>query len=79
MSNSSIWPINTTLSNATTPGESGSESNANEWLLHIPEGSSITGPSPLDCLVSYIGHPLVGWYPSVEMQSVYSTVQADWA
>ena len=27
----------------------------------------------------YQGYSLVGGYPSAEMQSVYSTAQADWA
>ena len=38
------------------------------------------GTSPPDYLVSYPGHSLgVGSYPSVEVQSVYSTAPADWA
>ena len=32
MSNSSIWPIDRTLSGATTPGQSGSASNGNEGV-----------------------------------------------
>ena len=36
--------------------------------------------STSDCLVSYLGHSLVGGsYPSAEKQSVYSTAPADWA
>ena len=34
---------------------------------------------PLDCLVSYLGHSLGESYSSSEMQSVYSTAQADGA
>ena len=34
--------------------------------------------SPLDCFVSYPGHPGRGLYPSAEIQSVYSTALADW-
>ena len=79
MSNSSIWPIDRTLSTATTLDQSGSESNGNEEVLHIPQSSSITGASLLDCLVSYPGHLLWGSYPSAEMQSVYSTATTDWA
>ena len=41
------------LSGATTPGQSGPESNVNEGVLRIPQSSSITGTSPSDCLVSY--------------------------
>ena len=49
-----------------------------EMVLCISKSSSITGASPLDCLVSYSGHSLVvGSYLSAEMQSVYSTAQAN--
>ena len=41
--------------------------------------SSITGASPLDCLMSYPGHSLEESDPSTEMQSVYSADPADWA
>ena len=40
---SSIWPIDRTLSDATTPGQGGPESYGNEWVLRIPQGSCITG------------------------------------
>ena len=42
------------------PGQSGPGSNGNEGVLHIPQGPSITGTSPSDCLLSYPGHSLVG-------------------
>ena len=32
----SIWPLDRTLSDATTPGQSVPESNGNEGVLHIP-------------------------------------------
>ena len=32
-----------------------------------------------DSLVSYLGHSLVGYYSSAEMQSAYSTVSSEWA
>ena len=71
---SSIWPIHRTLSGATTG------SDVNKRVLSFPQGSSITGTSPSDCLVSYPGHALrVESYPSVEVQTVYSTALADWA
>ena len=80
MSNSSIWFIDKTLSGATTPGQSGAGSIGNEGVLCIPQNSSITGASPLDCLMSYPGHSLEEKsYPSAEKQSVYSTAPADWA
>ena len=53
MSNSSIWPIDKTLSGATTLGQSRPGSNGNERVLRIPQSSSITGATPSDCLVSY--------------------------
>ena len=56
MSNSSIWPIDKTLSGTTTPGQSGPGSDGNEEVLNIPQNASITGASPSDCLMSYLGH-----------------------
>ena len=53
---SSIWPIDRTLSGATTPSQCGPGSDGNEGVLHIPQISSITRTSPSDCLVSYPGH-----------------------
>ena len=41
MSNSSIWPIDRTLSGATTPGQSGPGSDDNEWVIYIPQSSNI--------------------------------------
>ena len=67
MLNSCILPIDRTLSNATTLGQSGTGSNGNEGVLCIPQSSSITGTSPPDCLVSYLGHSLEESYPSAEM------------
>ena len=68
------------LSGATIPGQSEPGSNGNEGMFCILQSSSITGTSPLDCLVSYPEHPLWGGsHPSAEVQSVYSTAPADWA
>ena len=60
--------------------QSGLESDGNEEVLHISQISSINGTSPSDCLVSYPRHLFGGGgsYLSAEMQSVYSTVPADW-
>ena len=55
---SSIWPIDRTLSGATTQGQSGPGSDGNEGMLCIPQSSSIIGTSPSDCLVAYPGHSL---------------------
>ena len=79
MSNSSIWPIDRTLSDATTTGQSGFWGDDNEGVLHISQSSSFTGVSASDCLMSYPGHSLVGSYSSAEMQSIYSAAQADCA
>ena len=79
MSNHSIWPIDKTLSGATTTSQSGPESDGNEEILRIPQSSSITGISPSDYLVSYPGHSLGESYPPAEMQSVYSTTPINWA
>ena len=52
----SIWPIDSTLSGATTLGLSGPGSNGNKEILSIPQSSIITGSSPSNGLVSYLGH-----------------------
>ena len=38
---------------ATPPGQSEPGSDCNEWVLSIPQSSSITGTSPWECFVSY--------------------------
>ena len=55
MLSSSIWPIDKTLSGATTPGQSRPGSSGNEVVLHIPQ-ISYGGASPSDGLMSYPGH-----------------------
>ena len=67
-----------TLSGATTPGQSGSESNSNEEVLYVSQISEV-GASSSDGLMSYPGHSLEESYPSLEMHSVYSTTLTDWA
>ena len=72
------------LLGASTPSQSGPGSDGNKGVLCIPQSSSITGTSPLDCLVSYLGHSLVGCWvgcftPFTEVQLVYSSAPADWA
>ena len=49
MSNSSIWPIDWTLSGATILGQSGPGSDGNEGVLRIPQSYSITEASSSDC------------------------------
>ena len=75
----SIWAIDRTLSGATTLGQSEPGSDGNQGVLRLPQSSSITGSSPSDCLVSYLGHSLGGPYPSAEVQLLYSTDPSDWA
>ena len=48
------------LSGATTLGQSGPESDGNEGVLCVTQGSSITEASPTDCFVSYLGQSLEG-------------------
>ena len=76
---SSILPIDRTLSGATTPSQSRPVSDVNKGVLHIPQSSSITGASPSDCLVSYLGHSLGKSYSSAEKQLVHSMAPAEWA
>ena len=76
---SSIWPIDRALSGATTLGQRGPGSDGNEGVPYIPQSSSITGASPSDCLVSYLGHSLGESYSSAEVQLMYSAPPADWS
>ena len=76
---SSTWPIDRTLSGATTPSQSGPGSDGNGRVLCIPQSSSITGTLPSDCLITYLGPSLMESYPSGEKESVYFTAPADWA
>ena len=65
MSNSSIWPIDSTLSGAITMSGTGSDDN--EGVLSIPQITSITEAAPSDSLMSYPRHSLEGSYLSGEM------------
>ena len=64
---SSIWPINRTLSGATTT----------ERILRIPQSSNITGTSPSDWLMSYPEYSLGEFHLSAEKQSVYCATTVD--
>ena len=57
MSKNPICSIDTTIFDATTPGQSGFGKNDNERVIYIPQNSR-NGASPSDCLVSYPGHSL---------------------
>ena len=76
---SSIYPIEKTLSGASTPDQSRPGSDSNEGVLHVPQSPCITGTSPSDCFVSYPGDLLGESYPSAKKQSVYSTAPAEGA
>ena len=56
---SSIWPIDRTISGATTPGQCAPGSDGNKDILRLPQNSSITGASLSDCLMSYSVYSLV--------------------
>ena len=58
MSNTSIWPIDRTLSSATTQDQSGPESNGNEGVLHIPQ--NFTDKSLAIRWFNFISRALVG-------------------
>ena len=74
-----VWPIDKTLSGATTPGQSRPGNNGNGGVLHILQISK-AGASTSDGLMSYIGHSFGGKsYFSANMQLVHSTAPADWA
>ena len=73
----STWPVDRTLSSATTSSQSGPGSDSIKVVLRIPHSSSITGTSQSDCLVSYARHTLGESYPSTEIQPVYCTTPAD--
>ena len=64
---SSIWPIDRTLSDSTTPVQSGPWSKGNDEVLCIPQSSNTTGAQPSDCLVSYQGHLLEESYTFAKM------------
>ena len=55
---SSIWPIERTLSGATTLGQSGPGSDGNVGVLRFLQNSSISRAPPSDCLVSCPGGSL---------------------
>ena len=76
---SSIGSIDRTLAGVTSPARVDLGAMAIKEVLRIPQSFSITGASSPDCLVSYPGHSLGKFYPSVEKQSGYSATPVDWA
>ena len=56
---SSIWPIDRTLSGATSSSESEPGNGGNKGVLSILQSSGITGAWPSDCLVSLVGGVLL--------------------
>ena len=75
---SSILPIDTTLSGATTPGQRGPGSDGNKGYSTFPKTPALLKPHHHHGLLSYLGHSL-GWgsYPSAEKHSVWPTAPAD--
>ena len=57
------------LSGATTLSPSEPGSDGNEGVLRILQSSSVTGTSPLDCLMSYTGHSLRGGLTPLQRSS----------
>ena len=53
MSNSSVGPMDRTLSGATYPGQREPGRDDDVGIFHIPQGPSVPGVSPSDCLVAY--------------------------
>ena len=72
------FPIDITLSGATTTGKSGSRSVGIEGLFCISQSSNITVAQSSNCLGSY-QDTRWGSYPAAETQSAYSTALADYA
>ena len=75
----SIWPIDRTLSGATTLGQSGPGGNGNERVSRIPQISK-AGATQSDGLMSYPGHSLGGWgfLPLCRDAVMDTTTPADW-
>ena len=73
----SILSIDVNLTITTSLGQSGPGSNGYEGVLQIPQ-SLRTGISPSDAVLSYPRLSLWVFYPSAEVQSIYSTAPADW-
>ena len=65
MSNSSIWPADRTLTDATIPDQSEPGSNGNEGVRRIPKALVLLEPH--HHLVSYKGHSLGKSYPSADI------------
>ena len=78
MSSNSIWPIDRTFPGATSLDQSRPRSDGNEGRLHLPQSLNFNGASSSACLMSYPGCSLGESYLSVETQSLYSMVPADW-
>ena len=76
MWNISIWPIDKTLSGVTTLGQSGPGSDGNEGVLRITQSPSINEAPPIRLFIVICRISVS--YPSIEMQWVYSTAQAEW-
>ena len=71
---SSIWPVDRTISGATTPGQSGPGNNSIEGVICILQSSSSSKFTQLDCLLSYPGHLLGGGLISSKLNAIDALV-----
>ena len=73
---SSIWPIDMTLSGATTPGQSGPGSDDNKGVLCIPQSSSIIHHQIVQCHIQDTcwGEVLPLWRVAVDQAMCMRTV-----
>ena len=64
-----IWPIDRTISRATTPSQNGLGSDGNKGEQRIPQTFNVTEVSLSDYLALYLRHLLARAYPFAEKQS----------
>ena len=76
---SSFWPLDRTISDATSSGLSWYGSHGNKGVQHISQNSSIPGDLTIRLFSVIFRACIGGGLPSAEMQPVYSATPADWA
>ena len=76
-SNNSFWPTDMTLLGTTNPGQSGLESNAMKKFSAFRKAPGLEIYHQVQFRLIYM--TLVGFYPSADMQSVYSIAPTDLA
>ena len=55
---SSFWPLDRTLTDATSPGKTAPVNDSNSGLLRIPQSSCMSETSLSECSVTYLWHSL---------------------